>query len=74
MADSGRIDLIGQPIKNLLPETWDKVLSDTQGARGNSLLNPQTQNIEVLMPIQLGRTGKPWAVLIRLPKAVVMNT
>jgi methyl-accepting chemotaxis protein len=25
------------------------------------------------MPIQLGRTGKPWAVLIRLPKAVVMS-
>jgi methyl-accepting chemotaxis protein len=25
------------------------------------------------MPIELGRTGKPWAVLIRLPKAVVMS-
>ena len=73
VADSDHVDLIGQPIKALLPETWDKILSDIQGGRGNSLLNPQTQNIEVLMPIQLGRTGKPWAVLIRLPKAVVMS-
>ena len=72
VADSQRTDLIGQPIKALLPDAWEKVLSDIQGGRGNGLLNPQTQNIEVLMPIALGRTGKPWAVLIRLPKAVVM--
>ena len=72
VADSQRTDLIGQPIKALLPDAWEKVLSDIQGGRGDGLLNPQTQNIEVLMPIALGRTGKPWAVLIRLPKAVVM--
>ncbi|TWC16868.1 methyl-accepting chemotaxis sensory transducer with Cache sensor [Pseudomonas sp. SJZ101] len=73
VADSRRMDLIGQPIKALLPDSWEKVLSDIQRGRGDGLLNPQTQNIEVLMPIELGRTGKPWAVLIRLPKAVVMS-
>ncbi|MBA1380373.1 methyl-accepting chemotaxis protein [Pseudomonas brassicacearum] len=73
VADSQRTDLIGQPIKALLPDSWEKVLGDIQGGRGDGLLNAQTQNIEVLMPIVLGRTGKPWAVLIRLPKAVVMS-
>ncbi|MCD9117627.1 methyl-accepting chemotaxis protein [Pseudomonas bijieensis] len=73
VADSQRTDLIGQSIKALLPESWEKVLSDIQAGRSDGLLNPQTQNIEVLMPITLGRTGKPWAVLIRLPKAVVMS-
>lgn len=73
VADSQRTDLIGQPIKALLPNSWEKVLGDIQGGRGDGLLNAQTQNIEVLMPIVLGRTGKPWAVLIRLPKAVVMS-
>ncbi|WP_413795344.1 MULTISPECIES: methyl-accepting chemotaxis protein [unclassified Pseudomonas] len=73
VADSQRIDLIGQPIKALLPESWETVLSAIQSGRGNGLLNAQTQQIEVLMPIELGRTGKPWAVLIRLPKAVVMS-
>lgn len=73
VADSKHVELIGQPIKALLPETWDKVLSDIQGGRANSQLNAQTQDIEVLMPIQLGRTEKPWAVLIRLPQAVVMS-
>nr|WP_095108400.1 methyl-accepting chemotaxis protein [Pseudomonas sp. Irchel 3E20] len=72
VADSQRTDLIGQPIKALLPQSWEKVLGNIQSGRGDSLLNPQTQDIEVLMPIQLGRTGKPWAVMIRLPKAVVM--
>ncbi|MEB0046134.1 MULTISPECIES: methyl-accepting chemotaxis protein [unclassified Pseudomonas] len=73
VADSQRTDLIGQSIKTLLPDTWEKILSEIQGGRGDSQLNQSTQNIEVLMPIQLGRTGKPWAVLIRLPKAVVMS-
>ncbi|AEV64927.1 methyl-accepting chemotaxis protein II [Pseudomonas ogarae] len=73
VADSQRTDLIGQPIKALLPDAWEKVLSDIQGGRGDGRLNAQTQHIEVLMPIALGRTGKPWAVLIRLPKAVVMS-
>ena len=73
VADSQRTDLIGRPIKALLPDSWEKVLGDIQGGRGDGLLNAQTQNIEVLMPIVLGRTGKPWAVLIRLPKAVVMS-
>ncbi|MCW1244642.1 methyl-accepting chemotaxis protein [Pseudomonas sp. SAICEU22] len=73
VADSQRTDFIGQPIKALLPDSWEKVLGDIQGGRGDGLLNAQTQNIEVLMPIVLGRTGKPWAVLIRLPKAVVMS-
>ena len=73
VADSQRTDLIGQPIKALLPDAWEKLLGDIRSGRGNGMLNPQTQNIEVLMPIELGRTAKPWAVLIRLPKAVVMS-
>ncbi|WP_248795443.1 methyl-accepting chemotaxis protein [Pseudomonas sp. MWU13-2105] len=73
VADSQRTDLIGQPLKGLLPDTWEKILADIQNARGTGQLNKDSQNIEVLMPIQLGRTGKPWAILIRLPKAVVMS-
>lgn len=73
VADSQRTDLIGQPLKGLLPDTWEKILADIQSARGVGQLNKDSQNIEVLMPIQLGRTGKPWAILIRLPKAVVMS-
>lgn len=73
VADSQRTDLIGQPLKGLLPDTWQKILADIQSARGVGQLNKDSDNIEVLMPIQLGRTGKPWAILIRLPKAVVMS-
>ncbi|OEC35410.1 methyl-accepting chemotaxis protein [Pseudomonas cuatrocienegasensis] len=73
VADSQRSDLIGQALKTLLPTSWEKVLGDIQAGRAQSLLDPSTGNFEVLMPIELGRTGKPWALLIRLPKAVVMS-
>src|SRR3546814_9405024 len=56
VADSQRTDLIGQPIKALLPESWEKVLRDIQSGHGDGLLNPRTQHIEVLMPIELGRS------------------
>ncbi|WP_277373958.1 methyl-accepting chemotaxis protein [Pseudomonas sp. AA-38] len=73
VADSQRSDLIGQALKTLLPESWDKVLKNIQAGNAESLLNPASENFEVQVPIQLGRTGKPWALLIRLPKAVVMS-
>lgn len=73
VADSRHADLIGQPLKALLPDTWDKVMANVQNGRGDGSMNNATQEIEVLMPITLGRSGKPWAILITLPKAVVMS-
>jgi methyl-accepting chemotaxis protein len=73
VADSKRPEFIGQSLKGLLPGTWEKVLANVQKGQGDSRLNQESQEIEVLMPINLGRTGKPWAILIHLPKAVVMS-
>lgn len=73
VADSKRPELIGQSLKALLPGTWEKVLANVQKGQGDSRLNPDSQEIEVQMPINLGRTGKPWAIVIHLPKAVVMS-
>lgn len=74
VADSQRSDLIGQPLKTLLPDNWESTLSNIQNGRSDHLINKDSQSIEVMMPIQLGRTGKPWAILIRLPQAVVMSS
>jgi methyl-accepting chemotaxis protein len=73
VADSKHPELIGQPLKGLLPDTWEKVLANVQKGQGDSRLNQDSQEIEVQMPIILGRTEKPWAILIHLPKAVVMS-
>ncbi|OEC66676.1 chemotaxis protein [Pseudomonas sp. AP19] len=73
VADSQRATLIGQHLKALIPDTWEKTLADIKSGTGGGHLNEATQNIEVLMPITLGRTNKPWSILIRLPKAVVMS-
>ena len=73
VADSQHAELIGQSLKTLIPQTWEKTLADIKSGTGNGHLNEATQNIEVLMPIALGRTSKPWSILIRLPKAEVMS-
>jgi methyl-accepting chemotaxis protein len=73
VADSQRTDLIGQSLQNLLPDAWEQTLDDIQQGQGKARLNEATQNLEVLMPIPLGRTDKPWAILISVPKAVVMS-
>ncbi|WGT26616.1 methyl-accepting chemotaxis protein [Pseudomonas marginalis] len=73
VADSKRPELIGQSLKALLPGSWENVLSNVQKGQGDSRFNPDSQEIEVQMPINLGRTGKPWAIVIHLPKAVVMS-
>ncbi|MBY8947777.1 HAMP domain-containing protein [Pseudomonas sp. SH10-3B] len=73
VADSKRPELIGQSLKALLPGTWEKVLANVQKGQGDSRFNQDSQEIEVQMPINLGRTGKPWAIVIHLPKAVVMS-
>src|SRR3990167_582919 len=63
VADSKRPELIGQSLKALLPDTWDKVLANVQKGQGDSRLKQESQEIEVQMPIILGRTEKPWAIL-----------
>ena len=73
VADSKHPELIGQSLKALLPGSWENVLSNVQKGQGDSRFNPDSQEIEVQMPINLGRTGKPWAIVIHLPKAVVMS-
>lgn len=73
VANSKRPELIGQPLKALLPNTWEKVLANVQKGQGDSRMNQEAEEIEVQMPITLGRTDKPWAILIHLPKAVVMS-
>jgi methyl-accepting chemotaxis protein len=70
VANSANADIIGKSGKDLFPSNWQEVLSTVQG--GKSLVNQSGDLMQAFAPIELGRTGKPWSVLVRVPSAVVM--
>ena len=63
---------IGQPVKNFFRDTADELIRHVQSGDAFVDLNAKTDMMRALAPVQLGRTGKPWSVLIRVPAAIVM--
>lgn len=71
VANSKDAGLIGKPLNTRLGKESTNVetLVRSGGTRSDS--GSQSGTAMVVTPIQLGRTGKPWSVLIQVPKAVV---
>ncbi|MDP8566993.1 methyl-accepting chemotaxis protein [Methylophilus aquaticus] len=72
VADSRNPKLIGQSFKDMVGEGADQHLKDIQSGRAVASINQKSGEMIALGPIALGRTGKPWAVMIKVPTAVVM--
>lgn len=72
VAESEKPDMIGEPIKSLFGEQSEKYISDIQGGRANVDVDEKTSEMFALAPIALGRTGKPWSVMIRVPTSVIL--
>ncbi len=72
VADSGNPKLIGQSFKSIVGEEANKRLADIQSGRPDVTVNEKSSQMIALAPIALGRTGKPWAVMIKVPTAVVL--
>ncbi|EPY02190.1 methyl-accepting chemotaxis protein [Magnetospirillum fulvum] len=69
VADSARPELIGQSYA-AQSQTWQTDLSTIQAGRNNS--EWQGDTLRTFAAIRLGRTEKPWSVLIEVPRDVVM--
>jgi len=69
VADSARPDLIGQSYSGH-SQTWQTDLSTIQSGRNSS--EWQGDTLRTFATIRLGRTEKPWSVLIEVPREVVM--
>jgi methyl-accepting chemotaxis protein len=69
VADSARPELIGQSYA-AQSQTWQTDLSTIQAGRNNS--EWQGETLRTFAAIRLGRTEKPWSVLIEVPRDVVM--
>jgi methyl-accepting chemotaxis protein len=72
VAHSEKPELIGKHFKETIQGDWEKYLSQIQSGKSDAALNEADQHFEVLAPIELGRTGKPWSVMIRIGKETVL--
>ncbi len=72
VADSEQPGLIGQSFKSIAGDTWERRLNDIQSGHADVDVNEKTGDMVAFAPIKLGRTGKPWAVMIKVPTDVVM--
>ncbi len=69
-AVSGSPDLVGKDMETLSPDKWQK--NSEQIRSGKSHIAFEGDSIEVTVPLEIGRSGMPWAVVISIPKAVVL--
>lgn len=73
VADSEKPEMIGKPFQESMPgKDVSVVLADIKAGKSEARLDETSGVITVLAPIHLGRTGKPWAVLIKVSKDVVL--
>jgi methyl-accepting chemotaxis protein len=72
IADSKHPDKIGQSMKEIVGKEFDKGLKVIQSGQGSADIDPEDGIAEVFSPIVLGKTGKPWAIYIRVPKEIVL--
>ncbi len=63
---------IGQPLKSLFPSTWQDIISMVQSGKSLVDTNQDGTLMRAFAPVHLGRTEKPWSILIRVPPEVVM--
>jgi methyl-accepting chemotaxis protein len=72
VAHSEHPELIGKHFKSTTGDDWQRYLQDIQAGKSVAALNPKNHQFEVFAPIQLGRTGKPWSVMIRVKEETVL--
>ena len=72
VAHSEKPDLVGSHLKNVIAEGWEQNLRDIQAGNSVAVLNQKDKHFEVFAPIALGRTGKPWSVMIRVKQETVL--
>ncbi|MBN2751691.1 MAG: PDC sensor domain-containing protein, partial [Rhodospirillaceae bacterium] len=71
VADSLHADQIGQSFAGR-STTWNADLALIKSGKGSTAWSQDGTTLRLFQPIALGNTGKPWSVLITVPRDVVM--
>lgn len=72
VAQSENADTIGGHFKQVMPKGWEEIYTAIQSGKELVRINDDSGMIETVAPIQLGATGKPWAVLIQVPREIIL--
>jgi methyl-accepting chemotaxis protein len=72
VANSADPASIGKSAKELFPDNWETFLSNVQGGKAVVEADQGKGLVRAFSPVTLGRTGKPWSVLISVPSKIVM--
>jgi methyl-accepting chemotaxis protein len=72
VANSSNPDSVGKSAKELFPDKFDSIVKTVQA--GTAVVDTELSKgvISAFAPVTLGRTGKPWSVLIRVSSDIVM--
>ena len=71
VAESRHPNLIGEHFKQVLPDDWQAALGSIQKGEELARLDDRGMVI-VFAPIELGRTGKPWSMMLKIDKDIVL--
>ena len=71
VANSGDASMVGKALSNGLPNA-DKVMPNVRDGKAYAGLSVDGKSIVAYAPVKLGRSGKFWSVLVRLPRDVVL--
>ena len=73
VASSKHPDQIGQPLAQVVGDaTAQKTIARIQQGKAVLDNDKDSKEMKVLAPIVLGKTGKPWAIMINVPKERVL--
>ena len=71
VANSGDASMVGKALSNGLPNA-DKIMPNVREGKAYAGLSIDGKSIVAYAPVKLGRSGKFWSVLVRLPRDVVL--
>ncbi|KHK03691.1 methyl-accepting chemotaxis protein [Desulfovibrio sp. TomC] len=71
VASSEKPETVGQPLSTISKD-WEELAKAVKEGRSVIDISDVSGNYRALVPIQLGRTDRPWAVLIRVHPDVVL--
>ncbi len=72
VAHSEKPELIGQHFKAALADGWESALKAVQAGESLASMDEASGMATALGAIDLGRTGRPWSVMIRIADQVIL--
>jgi methyl-accepting chemotaxis protein len=71
VADSENPESVGKSLKDVFQGNWKDVVDSIQAGKSYVDMAPDKEAVDISAPIELGRTGTPWGILIEVPRNVV---